>query len=83
MENHKSPQNIKKTLGIPSIFASYYAKTIEKILGNDFQVVSSYGHITDLDSSNNSIASDGVFHKLKNLTICFWLEKYLEIFRNI
>ena len=30
------------------------AKTIEGILGSDFQVVSSYGHITDLDSTNNS-----------------------------
>ncbi|MDE1193166.1 MAG: type I DNA topoisomerase [Arachidicoccus sp.] len=31
------------------------AKTIEKILGKDFEVVSSYGHIRDLDKGDNGI----------------------------
>ena len=31
------------------------AKTIEKFLGKDFQVVSSYGHIRDLDKKNNGV----------------------------
>lgn len=31
------------------------AKTIEKILGKDFTVKSSYGHIRDLDKKNDSI----------------------------
>ncbi len=31
------------------------AKTIEKFLGEDFQVVSSYGHIRDLEKKNNGV----------------------------
>ncbi len=31
------------------------AKTIEKFLGKDFQVVSSFGHIRDLDKKNNGV----------------------------
>ena len=31
------------------------AKTIEKFLGKDFKVVSSYGHIRDLEKGNKAI----------------------------
>jgi DNA topoisomerase-1 len=37
------------------------AKTIEKFLGKDFQVESSYGHIADLPSKELGIDVDGDF----------------------
>jgi len=37
------------------------AKTIEKILGSDFEVISSYGHIRDLEKGNNAIDVDNDF----------------------
>ncbi len=37
------------------------AKTIEKILGNDFTVLSSYGHIRDLPKDNNAIDIENSF----------------------
>ena len=37
------------------------AKTIEKFLGKDFQVESSYGHIADLPSKELGINVDGDF----------------------
>ena len=37
------------------------AKTIEKILGKDFEVVSSYGHIRDLAKGDNGIDIDNGF----------------------
>jgi len=37
------------------------AKTIEKFLGKDFKVVSSYGHIRDLSRKNLGINTDKGF----------------------
>lgn len=37
------------------------AKTIEKFLGKDYKVMSSYGHIRDLQKKNFSIDVDGGF----------------------
>lgn len=37
------------------------AKTIEKYLGKDFTVKSSYGHVRDLDKSNNAVDIDNNF----------------------
>ena len=37
------------------------AKTIEKFLGDDFKVASSYGHIRDLDKKDLGIDTDGNF----------------------
>ncbi len=37
------------------------AKTIEKFLGKDFKVMSSYGHIRDLKKKDFSVSSDGDF----------------------
>ncbi len=37
------------------------AKTIEKILGKDFTVLSSYGHIRDLPKGNNAVDIEGGF----------------------
>ncbi|MGF7233006.1 toprim domain-containing protein [Arachidicoccus sp.] len=37
------------------------AKTIEKILGKDFEVVSSYGHIRDLAKGDNGIDIENKF----------------------
>ena len=37
------------------------ASTIEKILGKDFKVVSSYGHIRDLEKKNMGIDLTGSF----------------------
>lgn len=38
------------------------AKTIERFLGEDFVVTSSYGHIRDLKKSNDAIDTDNNFH---------------------
>lgn len=38
------------------------AKTIEKILGKDFKVQSSFGHIRDLAKGNDAIEIDNKFH---------------------
>ena len=38
------------------------AKTIEKFLGKDFKVMSSYGHIRDLRKKDISIKVDSAFH---------------------
>ena len=40
------------------------AKTIEKILGKDFTVKSSFGHVRDLDKGNKAVDVDNGF-KLK------------------
>lgn len=37
------------------------AKTIEKILGSDFTVKSSYGHIRDLDKGTNGVDIENNF----------------------
>jgi DNA topoisomerase-1 len=37
------------------------AKTIEKFLGKDFVVKSSYGHIRDLDKGNNAVDIENGF----------------------
>ena len=37
------------------------AKTIEKFLGNDFKVASSFGHIADLPSKEQGVDVDGDF----------------------
>ena len=37
------------------------ASTIEKILGKDFKVVSSYGHVRDLEKKNMGIDLNGSF----------------------
>ena len=37
------------------------AKTIEKYLGEDFKVKSSYGHIRDLDKGNKGIDIENKF----------------------
>ena len=37
------------------------AKTINKYLGKDFKVISSYGHIRDLPSKNGSVEPDKDF----------------------
>ena len=37
------------------------ANTIEKILGKDFKVVSSYGHVRDLQKKNMGIDLAGSF----------------------
>ena len=37
------------------------AKTIEKFLGKDFRVISSYGHIRDLSKKNLGIDIDNDF----------------------
>ena len=37
------------------------AKTIEKYLGADFQVLASYGHIRDLPSKDGSVRPDDDF----------------------
>ena len=36
------------------------AKTIEKILGKDFKVMSSYGHIRDLKKHRSGHAESGI-----------------------
>ena len=38
------------------------AKTIEKFLGDDYRVMSSYGHIRDLKKKSFSIDVDNDFH---------------------
>ena len=37
------------------------AKTIEKFLGKDFKVASSFGHIADLPSKELGVDVDGIF----------------------
>ena len=39
------------------------AKTIEKFLGKDFKVASSFGHIADLPSKELGVDVDGDFHQ--------------------
>jgi DNA topoisomerase-1 len=58
-------ENINKKLGMPKnlliVESPAKAKTIEKILGKDFTVKSSYGHIRDLPKSERAVDVDHGF----------------------
>ena len=45
------------------------ASTIEKILGKDYKVVSSYGHIRDLSKKNMGVDLDNSFHPNYEVTV--------------
>ena len=54
---------MKKSMGRKLVIVESPAKarTIEKYLGKDFEVLASYGHVRDLPSKNGSVEPDNNF----------------------
>jgi len=53
--------NIKMAKNLLIVESPAKAKTIEKYLGKDFKVKSSYGHIRDLDKGKNGVSIENDF----------------------